>query len=387
MYQEYTAESESPRNYNFWCGVSAISTVMKRKIYFQRGFFKIFPNQYIILVGPPGVGKGTAMNPAIDLVKEAGNAHYLADRLSAEKIIDILASGFSITQATVTGGFQLGKESCATITAAEASILLTASDWMLPLLCTFWDKNEFDYQTKSGGSQLIKNLSVGLLGGCTPDYIRKLNVDSMAAVASGFTSRTIFVFANEKHKSIAWPDMTKANSLTDDLVEDLKYIGNLSGEMKFEPLAKALFISFYNNIKVDDFESEVIVNFKARMWSHVVKAAMVLSISEDDSLIIKEEHISKSIQLVETVLNTLDVTFRAVGESPIAEAQDRIMRFIEKKGVCTRSEIIRSNWRHVTDEDLTRIMTVLKAIHFVTEKMIGNTIQYTHVSQAKGVTP
>lgn len=381
-YLEYVSETEAPSKYRLWSGISALSSSLKRKVFVKRGMLKIFANQYIVLVGPPGVGKGTAMTPAIELVREANTAHFIEDRATAERIQEILANGFPQIQ-TLGGGMNItGTDHSATAVAPELSIFLGASDWSLQFLCTLWDKSEFTYDTKKSKTVIIKENCFGLLGACTPDYIRKLNKDAMAAVAGGFTSRTIFCFAAKKEKTIVWP---QGNSLAlkQPLVDDLRHISQLHGEMQWTKESRDLFADFYtqNEDETDEFESEVLMNFRARMWSHVVKAAMVLSISEGDDLIIKPRHVTTAINMVHEVFATLDITFRGVGESDLSEATDRIMRFIEKKGKCTRAEIMRFNYRHITDEDLERVLSTLKTIRFITEGFTGSSPIYTFNSK------
>jgi hypothetical protein len=381
-YLEYVAETESPDIYRFWAGVSAISTTLKKSVFVKRGHhLKIFPNHYIVLVGPPGIGKGTAMNPAINLVKKANVAHYMEDRISAEKAIENLANGF---QATKSQGstLALGKDHCATAVAAELSLFLSTSDWILPLLCTMWDRNEFTYDTKKNGNQQIKDLSFGLFGGCTPQYIREVNKDAQAAIASGFTARTVFAWASKKGQTIAWPE-NDPSALEDPLVNDLRYISqNLMGEFSFSKDAKKTFIEFYEEMDSSqteaEFDAEVLTNFRARMWSHVTKLAMILAVAENDVLIIEKHHIDQAILHIRQVYKDLDITFRGVGESTLVEAMERIMAFIETRGVCTRREIMRHNYRHITDEDLTRVLITLSGMGFCFETTQGKDFKYMY---------
>lgn len=378
-YLKFVEDTEAPENYRYWAGISALSTTLKRNVHIKRGFIDVFSNQYIVLVGPPGIGKGTAMNPAIELVREANVAHYMEDRITAERATELLAAGFQSNIPNSSGGINMSQHHCATAVAPELSIFLGASEWMLQFLCTLWDKNKFTYDTKKTKAIVIDGLCFGMLGACTPDYIRRINRDAMAAVAGGFTSRTIFVFANKKGASNPWPDPI-SQTLKDPLVEDLRNIALLRGEFSFEKGAKDLFIDFYtkNDLNIDEFETEVLINFRARMWTHVMKHAMVLSISERDDLIITEEHMRKSIHEILTIFKSLDVTFRGVGESDLAEATRKVMDFIERKGICSRAEILRANYRHITDEDLSRVLITLKTIDFCFESMRGNTPYYTY---------
>ena len=370
---------------------------MKRNVFITRSFYKIFPNQFIILVGPPGVGKGTAINPALALCKLADTVNYISDRSTAEKIIDILAAGFQkvvtgtpvgsqpLTTTQSGGTVSIFNDSSAAIISTELPMLLNGSDLMLPLLCEMWDKNEFDYNTKTKGSRRIKDLCVSLLGGCVPDYIRKLNKDAMASINSGFTSRCIFVFANDKSKKVAWPNVMIGTQLEKDLVKDLQYINStLRGTFTFTQSAHKALADYYQTIKPEQFDTEVTGNFKARMFSHILKTSMSLCVSEKDQLEIELPHVEKSIELVEEVLSTLDVTFRNVGESPLLVALERVMDYVEAVGICTREEIAKATYRHITDYDLDRVLfTAQHSLKYITERHIMNKVCFADTGQRK----
>src|SRR5271155_3237484 len=104
--------TEAPSAYVIWSAISVISAVLKKKVWVRRGTYKVYPNQYIVLVGPPGVGKGTAIHPAHAFIKDYKPqlSNYLSDRITAPKIIEKLADGFQ-TQSVVAGNIIVGKES------------------------------------------------------------------------------------------------------------------------------------------------------------------------------------------------------------------------------------------------------------------------------------
>jgi hypothetical protein len=143
--------------------------------------------------------------------------------------------------------------------------------------------------------------------------------------------------------------------------------------------AKKIWNVMYGNYgSPSEFESDALANFKSRIPSHVIKAAIGISLSESDSLIITEQQLSKAIALVEEVRSNVDITFRAVGESPLAVAQDRVMRFVEQRGVCSHREILKYNHKHVTDEQLKQILYVLEYIGFCSITWRGQSQEITH---------
>jgi len=138
--------------------------------------------------------------------------------------------------------------------------------------------------------------------------------------------------------------------------------------MKFDQAALQLWDKKYGeHNKKGDFDSDVSANFKSRLSSHIIKTAITVSISESDSLIITEPQLRRAIELIEDVRDQVDIVFRSVGESPLAVAQERVIEFIKIKGIVSREEILRYNFRHMTDEQLTQVMFTLLHSGMVSE--------------------
>jgi hypothetical protein len=377
--------TEAPSAYVIWSAISVVSAVLKKKVFVRRGTYRVYPNQYIVLVGPPGVGKGTAIHPAHAFIKEYKPllSNYLSDRITAPKIIEKLAAGFQ-GQSVVNGNLIATTEATAVLMATELATFLGSSDWMTSFLCDTWDRNEFEYDTKNKGTSHIKDMCVSLIGACTPDFIRKINGTKSAtdAINGGFTARTMFVFANEKSKKLAWPialeDTRGGPQLISDLRSDLEEIAKVKGEFSFDNDAHHEWIRFYNTIDHKDEDSDVVRYFKSRQDVHVMKVAMCLAAATSDALIIDRWCLTTAIALVQGVLDTLDITFRGVGESSLAEATAKIQSYIERKGVTTRSELVRDNHRHATMEDLDRILNTLMQIGIVKTYSQGGRSFYEH---------
>lgn len=367
--------TEAPSAYCIWSAISVVGAVLKKNVWRKRGVYTIYPNQYIVLTGPPGIGKGEAIHPAYNIAKDLKLINVISDRITAPKIVDRMAAGFtSLGQIqAVNGVISVGKDSSAVLFSTELQSLLTSSDWMLQFLCDAWDKNEYEYDTKNSGTSIITGMCTSLIGACVPEYIRKLNKDAVAAINGGFTARSVFVYAENPSKSLPDPpaikDSIKGKKLLQDLNDDLIQISKLHGEMQMTPEADMLWRSFYKGIMklnsagqtrlIEDNDSDVVMHFKRRLPVHVMKLAMIFSASYSDNLIISKEDIYNAIKCLGDVLANLDKAFRGVGESELAESSSKIQGFIERKGVTSRSEVLANMHRHITPENLDRVLMLL----------------------------
>lgn len=368
--------SEAPEQYNIWSIISVIGAVLKNNIYFKRSTFILYPNNYIVLVGPPGVGKGSSIDPAYNLTREHNLVNIIPDRITAPKIIERIASGNPGAHVSPSGTLILSKDSTAVLMSMELPTLLSGSDWMLPFLCEAWDRNEYQYDTKNSGTNNIKGMCTSLIGACVPDYIRRLNKDVNGLINGGFTARTIFVYAETTSKKITWPkpldSTSEGKKLIDNIKNDLEHISKLSGEVDFTPDGAHAIDMFYKKLAVRENDSDVVIHFKSRLLTHVIKVAMIFCVADRDNLKIDVIDVQNSITCLGHVLHNLDKAFRGVGESDLAEATARVQNFIERRGFVTKQEMLKNLHRNVNPENLNRILDMLCSIGFCRTKIISS---------------
>src|SRR5882757_5852524 len=382
--------SEAPLQYNLWAGISVLGSVLKKSVYIKYRTFTVYPNQYIVFVGPPGVGKGEAIHPAHNLAKDMKLANYMSDRITAPRIVEKLFAGFAGAPQMLSGQVILGaKDQTATLYSTELPTLLTSSDWMLQFMCDAWDKGEFDYDTRNKGSFLVNNMCVSLIGGCVPDYIRKLNKDANATVSSGFSARTIFVNATVKSKHLPWATAAQNDvahkKKMEALSQTLLTLSNIKGEFTLDPFAIQVWDRYTSDLAatINEDDTDVYKNFKSRQPIHVLKTAMVLAISFSPvDLIITKAILDKAIYLVAAIADGVDDIFRSVGESDLSSAIARLQLYIERKGTISYNQMLNDNMRFLNPDDIQRTLKVLCTIGFCTEHMNGNNVfNYTHTGK------
>lgn len=334
---------------------------------------------YTVLVGRPGIGKGSAINPVTNLIKEAGCANLVSDRTTVERLLEKLDKGFPSVSSNGNGTIHFGKDSSCLVAASELQVFATASQYTLPILADLWDaKDIFEYGTKTQGKFIIDKPTVSLLGGSTTEWL----VQSIphSAVGGGFTRRVNFVYAKARDKHLPWPSI-RAGSIIQDLVEDLRVLSHLRGEMKFAKDAESVFEDIYNSSDAGDFDDEATAAYKSSQWAHAAKLAMVVSVAESDCLVITKDHMLTAVKAVREVTKDIGMVFRAVGESTMVHAVDKVLQFIELKGYATRADIQRALWRHVSSSDLDVILNTLCTGGLIDYKQQGPKIIYEVVNK------
>jgi len=319
------------------------------------------------------------MHPAISLLKKAGTTNILSDRVTMEYVLEKLSEGFPRMSVSPNGAspgaqvIKLGFDAAALLVSTELSVFITASQFSITCLSDLWDSKEgvYQYGTRGKGEWNINEPIVSLLGGSAQNWlVKSVPAD---AVGGGFTRRVNFVLALSKDKPTA---SSEPLADKDDLVEDLRYMSTIRGQFTLTPDALRLFLIYHDSCDPNDFDDEASSVYKTSKWANAGKLAEVLSLSRSDSLVINELDLQQAIDKVEDVAKDLKIVFRAVGESDLASASDRVIRFLETRGFASRGEILQFNWRNFTSNELDVIIATFRESGMIGEKIVGNKTLY-----------
>ena len=373
FYECVSPHTDIPENYINWSALSLIGAALKNNVFYQIGTYTLYPNMFIVLVGPPGVGKGASMNILEQMIldtKPNQVVNTLPDRITAERIIERISDGWSTAPSIKNMQLVMGKmdHNCL-LFSSEIRVLLGASDWMLEFLEEAWSKTTYEYQTKNKGNVAIDNMCCSLLAASVPDFLRNVNREAHMVITGGFSSRCLFIYAENPSKDLPFPEPLKKNvkskALYDNIVLDLQEIGKLRGEFVIDTSARLRFEAFLklNRAAASRDDSEAVANFRARVKAHVLKLAMIFCVSRSDSLIINEMDMLNAVAEINKILISLTKLFRGAGEGMDAAVTARVQDYIEKYGRVSKKEIFKALHRHLNSmESLDRILFVLETI-------------------------
>lgn len=364
-YMEYTDSQESPDSYHIWCCLSIIASCLRRQVWFDMGYFRIYPNMYIILIGPPGeCKKSVAINVATGLIDEMEDVKISADAITREALIRVLGGTTTQTQMTPT---QIYLHSSLTIISKELSVFLGSGNHdLLALLTDLYDSpNKWEYRTKNMGVDTVYNVWLNMLGASTPDWL--VGSIPLTAIGGGFTSRVIFIVEHSCRKNEALPELTAQQLITKDNIKlDLEHISMLKGQFKLSNKAKDFYVNWYNNdrkIKIDKKFSGYI----ERKHVHLLKTSMLISVASGDSLIIEEDHIRTALTLLNSIEPNMVEAFGAVGRSNIAPDIGEIADVIKTTKEITKQALTRDVWKNVSPDAFDKSLVTLKQMGFINE--------------------
>src|SRR5258706_1089841 len=175
-YLEYSEETEPPKSYHIFCGLSVIAGALQRKVYLPMGFETIYPNLYIILVGPSGkTRKGVALGIAKEILSQVPGVN-IAPESSSGRESTVLAMKRSLSNFEDPSDGKIKLHCSLTAFSEELSVFLGQGDIKYLANLTDWydSKDMWTYETIGRGIDSLQGLCFNLAGGTAPDWIQSM---------------------------------------------------------------------------------------------------------------------------------------------------------------------------------------------------------------------
>lgn len=352
---------------------------MERKVWLERGYYLLYPNLYVFIIGRSGlVKKSTTMGVAVSILKEIETVSVMSERLTASSLISQLCSaqkefewyGQKIPQAAV---FSYASELSVFMTEVFGSII--------ELLTTFYDptdhKKPWIYKTVGKGTFTIHGPCLNLLGGSTQAWLtRCIPTNEMEG---GFASRVIFVVENGgPSKLVAWPQVNEdMQAHRQKIVEDLREISNLIGPMQVTDSARKYFEKWYEHHMREVLpinQDSRIAGYMGRKGDTLLKLAMVRSVSKSNDKVVSQsdlEWAGAHLEVVERDMRTAFDVRLAESESLVWD----IVEFVRNRRIAHRHEVTRLFSNKCSPNEIEAALTeALEEGHIKEVKAVKNGI-------------
>ena len=370
-YMEYTEETEPPMLYHKWTGVVCISACLQRKCLVDYGDIPVYPNMYVVLVGPSATGKGIAMTFGQRLL-QALALPIPGESITKEKLIQFMSKHCQCNDID-DQNFRHTHHSM-TIFSKELAVFLGWENKDLMTWLTDWydcDDN-WSYQIKTGESNTVQGTFVNLFGATTPALVRTALPPD--AIGGGFTSRIIFVYEDRKRKLVPFPIRTESMiKLREDLFHDLARIKMLAGRFKATDEFLVKFRIWYPEqhndppIKSQDFDG-----YNGRRHIHAIKLSMIVNASRCERMELEVEDLDRAVSIIKATEKNMLKVFQAAGESVLASPMSKLkIELIRKKEINLQDAYVLLH-KDVDSRQIESILTSMQKAGLIT---------ITHVSK------
>jgi len=341
LYQYACGKSEVPPVFHFWSSVSLMAGVLEGNVWFEKhADDRLYPNIYIFLIGPPALGKGTAIGFAakmadrsvvmpkyrgsatdaslIDILGKVGKDEYDRKVLANPHlwlIMDELKNNLGTNPARVDAFFSLMTE------------LFTATGYTM------------NTSTRTHGKIDIVEPVVNWLIGTTESDMKALI--SRKSVDSGFVSRVCFIFGDYNF-GLRCPRITYPPD-REEVIEHLRMrlwiLQNTRGAIAMTPEAEAMQDKWY--MTRPSPEDETLYATWKRQHDMLLKFAIFCCLADAGPMVIRSVHLSRAKAMVKSVEGYAGRLLSVVNETFDTKPSNDIEAFIKKKKKVGHTECLR----------------------------------------------
>ena|SRR5215472_1970232 len=359
----YSEGCETPELYDLWSALATLSSVVSRRVWINQGYYTIYPNLYIVLVGAPGGRKTTAMNMCKDMLREVATVPFAATCMTKEALCKYMSTQCTKHHAVPGKPDQQKPYTPITLCLTELSHFLgTNQAHMIDFLTTIYDQEVYDAKTKNKGDDIIPGPYLTVLACTTPTNITRYLKEDV--ISGGFSRRALFAFELDEGDPIAFPAVTPtAAKAWEECVKWAKALEKVVGEFVWTPEAtiwykdwyEKLFHSLRNNT---DFMTR---GYYKSKHIQLLKVAMLVALSESLELKLTKMHLEVSLELLDKLEKNLSKVFEGMGRNELAPVAARIVDMLEMVGQPINEKKVVADF--FKDADTREIYGILAHLH------------------------
>lgn len=367
-YLRFTENTESPSMFHLWVGLSTIASVLDRDVYADQGFFKVYPNLYIILIaGSQECRKSSAIGYGEKLLRKLPNPpNMVSQKMTPESFIEAIQPDARQNESGV-----VSMKSTATVLAHELSVFITRDSYksgLIALLVDLYDCKPdgipWSYRTKKRGIEEVYNNCINILGGSSPEYLRiSLPMDE---IGGGFTARTIMVYQQKPEKRVPFPEFTDNHRIMEEkLIKDLHTMSKLKGGMSWTKEAREWYKSWYLERNLDDLPWGLDAYY-VKKAEHLISVSTILSVAESSNLVLDIVHLQAALEIMEENERLMPLAFEGLLPSESGQDTQKVIESIislhQVSGMgAKRSLLLKRLWKYGVDSQyLSQIVDTLE---------------------------
>lgn len=377
-YLHFTRFEGSPENFHRWTALVVLSAAVNRNCWMEGGYYRTFPNLYVLFLGPSGVGKSSSSGIGIELLKAtSAQVHIFKDFITPAALITFMQHA----TVRVEIGDKLEYKTPVLIYASELGTLINPRSGVRELtflLTEFFNKpGDHEDRTDKRGLVTIKKPNLTCLLCCFPEWVDE--EFTAISLRSGFFGRMMVVTEFIRRGPNPTSSLSKTDQeLREHLIADLEVINSLYGEMQWDSETQVAWDKWYSDLPRDLTDSDggiEVRGFTSRKAQFVQRLAMLNSIAQRDSLLVTMKDFNFGLNLVaQCEHNTRNLRVKPIHLQVVEKLKRCILKLQEKKGdVVAIRDISMRVFKTVTKKELEDGLEQLISIGFC--ELIGRKLK------------
>lgn len=318
----------SPDLFRLWSAIALVAGALERRVWTRVDRFVTYPNLYLLLVAPPGVGKqvvdevaslwsettepGTSTSPAFHVAPDSVTKASLIDVIAESKRTFLPPSGPLLTYHSLL------------LAAEEFGVLLPAYDqeFIANLNRIFNNPASYSERRRTGNVRKVDIAfpQLNLLAGVSPSYFTGTFPEE--AWTTGFARRIIMVYASETPFKELWSGGEEDEVLRRKVLARLSHLASLHGVMSWRRDAADELASWHRAGKGKGGPPvpahSKLEHYNRSRTMHAVKLTIVSAVARSGDLVIELSDVNRAIDWLVEAEATMPDIFRAmVGRSDV----------------------------------------------------------------------
>jgi hypothetical protein len=329
---------------------------------------------YVVLVGPPGIGKTVVTSEIDALWLELKDHHVAPTSLTKAALIDMLvAAKRKIVRPGEDPNF-VEFNSLLLVSNELGTMLPSYEGDFMSVLTDIYDCKRYGEARRTEKLRHeIPNPQLNFLAATTPSYLNGLLPDG--AWDQGFLSRTILVYSGIITRSNPFLVLDKGADKREVLSGDLKMIGELYGQMQIAEDAAAAIVAWNASGGSPAPDHPKLQHYNTRRLGHLLKLSMVASVSRANELIIRLEDYAKALSWLVEMETFIPDIFKAMNTGGDTAVMDECKHFVYKTVLRTQKPVpehlvVRFLKEKLPAHSIGRALEVMEKAHMLKVELI-----------------
>lgn len=354
---------------------------MERRFFVDVGMGPLYPNLYVVLVAPPGIGKTELTSQVWKFWSElsTGNAdglHVAPPSVTAASLIDSLRDAERKFYSP-TSPLEPLRYNTLNICSNELGTLLPAYDpEMMNRLTDIYDGHPYAERRRTKDLNFkIDKPQINFLAATTPAHLS--NSLPEGAWDQGFLSRTMMVFNSERNIRPLFAKRGDGGTTRKELQHDLRHIFGMAGEITFSEDAAKAISAWHLAGGPPAPDHPRLGNYNTRRTAHLLKLCMVASVSTRDTLIVEVDDLNRALDwLLEAEMLMPDI-FKAMVVNADMKAMDECWHFaytifMKEQQPVAEHRLVAFLQERVPVQNVMRMLSVMESAKILEKKLIGD---------------
>lgn len=313
-FMELTDGVPTPEHFRVWSGLVTIAGALERRVWVETARGQLYPNLYVLLVAPPGVGKSRVIEVTNDLWHHTKSLKIAPDSTTSASLLDSLTDARRVI---VRDG---------TLVAEYHSLLVTADEF--GVFCPEYDKEFLSRLNKIydcprvirvrrkylKDEVSILNPQLNILGGAQPGWLQSMLPEE--AWSMGFTSRLIMIYSATGPSADLFNAQDERSDLRAAMLAHLDRLVKLQGKFFWTDDGAREIRRWHEAGGPPKPEHAKLAHYNTRRTLHVMKLALVSSAARGVSMRIEGHDVRRALAWLLAAEKSMPDIFRdMVGKS------------------------------------------------------------------------